>query len=260
MKVTEVLAELFDKQAIPLAWKKSNGVTMAFGELAHSDPNDQRDLDIRFFDKGNGIVELEFSIDNKFSVTGRGNANVVFATVIQAVKQFVSEHPNVHTIIFSASELSRARMYDTLAKRISREVGWHIVPHEEVVKNPQFSDLGGFGFVIQKGQAPAHRQAAQKTQHEKFKPVWYVYSLEDPNAPVVKVTGGKGYEAETFVHRTVPEYKNLDTMGTFSGHAPPSGKTNIIDAGEIKLPPKPQPRQMNSLEKALHDKLNGPAR
>jgi hypothetical protein len=256
MRANEFLLELFDKQAIPLAWSKSLHTTIATGDLAHANPNDHRDLDIRFWDEGKGVAEMEFNVDGEFTVTGAGGANVIFATVIEAVKKFITDNPKINTLRFSAQEQSRARMYDTITKRVSKSLGWHVVPHEEMIANPKFQTGGGYGFAVQKGQAPVHRAHAQATQHEKFKNIWYVYSMEDPKAPVIKITGGnKSSDVEMFVHKHNKLYQHLNAMGTFASHQPPEGRKDIIDGGEFKETPKPEPRVPTPLEQKLRDKL-----
>jgi hypothetical protein len=116
-------------------------------------------------------------------------------------------------------------------------------------------NYGSFSFAVEKGEAPEHRQAAQKPQHGEFLTVFYVYSVEDPSAPAIKIKAPNAWEAEQYVIKNVPEYKNLNVMGIITGKHP---KPNAKDLGTVpKPPPKPAPRQMSPIEKALHDKLSG---
>jgi hypothetical protein len=177
--------------------------------------------------------------------------------VISAVGEFVKSHPNVSIITFTADEQSRAKMYDTLAKRVSRQLGWHVIPYDEMAQDPKMQTVmsyGDFVFAIERGTAPEHRQAAQKPQHGEFLPIFYVYSVEDPSAPAIKIKARNANEAEYYVRRNVPEYKNLEPMGIMASKQP---RPDARDMGTApKPPPKPQPRQMNPLEKELHNKLN----
>lgn len=251
MRATEFLPELFDpKHVQPIEWDDDNHARAKLGE---------KTIHITFFETG-GHAYLEFSVDHEFQVTGRGDANAVFATVIQAVKEYVAKWKGVHTITFNASEKSRARMYDALAKRVSAQLGWHVVPYEEMMADPKYENIrkhGGYTFAIEKGAAPEHRQTAQKPQHEKFKDIWYIGSLEDTTLPVYKITGGKGWEAEQMVLRTKPEYKGFHPMGMYSRHTPPKGQ-QIIDLGEYKPPYKAPPEDPNSVGAKLRAKLDSP--
>jgi hypothetical protein len=116
---------------------------------------------------------------------------------------------------------------------------------------------GEFTFAIQKGQAPAHRQAAQKPQHGEFIPVFYVYSIELTDVPAIKITAKDGDVAEMWVRRNVPEYKNADPMGIFASKTPPKGR-KVVDMGSVPAPKKPEAQDPNSLGAQLRAKLDAP--
>ena len=257
MRAKEFLSELFHPEnAAPLEWHKSPGVTYATGQVKIG--GHDVTIDITFHDMGEGIINIEFMVGGQFELTGRGGASQVFATVIEAVREFVLTNRKVKTITFTAEEKSRARMYDSVAKRVSHKLGWHVVPHDEVMTDPKYATLrsyGAFSFAIEKGGAPVHRQAAQKPQHSKFLITYYVYSFELTELPAIKVIAKDGNVAEMFVRRNVPEYKNADPMGIFASKTPPEGRT-VVDMGEVPPePPKPAPRVPTPLEQALRDKL-----
>lgn len=255
MRVNEIINELFDKQnASFLDWEKSPGVTYANGHVTVGGHNVA--IDITFTDMDEGRVELEFMVGGQFDLTGKGGAGPVFATVIEAVKQFVAEHPKVNLFLFSAEEQSRARSYDTLAKRVARDLGWHVVPYEDLTSNKRYHGrgfgYGGFTFAIEKGQAPQHRQAAQKPQHSKFVPIFYVYSREE-DLPVYMIRANRASEAERYVVRNTPEYKTANPMGVFATTNAIPGAT---DLGTVPKPqPKPPERVLTPLEQQLRDKL-----
>ena len=96
MKITE----LFDpKHAQSIEWLDDHTARAKIGK---------KNLQTKFMEYG-GIVFLEFSIDDEFTLTGRGDANQVFATVIQAVKEYVKMWSGVHTFVFTAKEQSRGK-------------------------------------------------------------------------------------------------------------------------------------------------------
>jgi len=253
------IIELFDpKQASPLEWDYStSGVAYASGvvEIGGHEVN----IDITFSDMGNGIVNIEFMVGGSFELTGSGGASQVFATVIESVKQYVEENPKITTLTFTAEEKSRAKMYDTIAKRVAKQVGWHVVPHAELIVDPKFKTLisyGAYSFAIEKGHAPAHRQAAQKPQHGKWENIFFVYSFEHPEKPAIKLVANDGNEAENWVMKNVPLYKDEDPFAVFAKKSTPPEGRKIIDMGKLPPPePKPPERVLSPLEQKLRDKL-----
>lgn len=258
MKAIELLSELFHPEhASPLEWEKSPGVTYASGTV----PIKGHDvsIDITFADMDQGVVNIEFMVGGSFELTGSGGASQVFATVIEAVREFVLKNRKVKTITFTAEEKSRARMYDTITKRVAHKLGWHVVPYDEVMSDPKYATLrsyGSFSFAIEKGGAPAHRQAAQKPQHGGFDAVFYVYGYEQHDGPAIKIKAKKASEAENWVIKNVPELAKEHPMSIFAIKTPPAGR-KIIDMGSVPpAKPKAAPRELNPIEKALHDKLS----
>lgn len=252
MRAQEFLSELFDpNKALPYKWEHAHRARAALP--------DGRALIVNFLPQENKMFAIEFSVGDDFEMTGGGEVSTIFATVIAVVKQFIQfESRHLTALYFTAEEQSRAKMYDTLAKRVAKQVGWHVIPYDEMVQDEKYKtplSFGDFLFALEPGTAPEHRQAAQKPQHGEFMPIWYVYSVEDKTAPVIKIKAKKSIDAEYYVRKTVPEYKTLDRMGIGTGKAPP-GWGDITDMGTVKYPPKPTPRVMNPLEKALYDKLN----
>lgn len=257
MRASEFLSELFEpEQASPLEWEKATGVTYAMGVVPIS--GHEIPIDITFANTDDGKVDIEFMVGGKFNLTGKGGAAQVFATVVNAVKQFIAEHPKISIITFTAHEQSRAKMYDTLAKRVSKQVGWHVIPYDEMIANPKLhGGSGEFTFAIQRGEAPTHRQAAQKPQHGEFIPVFYVYAYENNKLPVIKIKAKKSMDAENWVIKHIPGYKDEHPMSIFATKTPPNGRSDIVDKGEV--PPPPPPRKLNDIELKLKQKLDGTA-
>lgn len=227
--------ELFDKKtAAPLEWEKGLGVTYARSTVPVGDK--QVALDITFADMEEGIIDIEFMVGGRFAITGTGGVGPVFATVVQACKEFVTEHPNVNTLTFTAGEQSRARMYDTIAKRVSKEMGWHVVPYDDVMSDPRYQEVtttGSFIFVIEKGQAPASRQDSQKPQHGEFMPIVFVYAYENPDLPAIKIKAKSRADAEAWVIKNVPGYDKEHPMSIFAIQNKPKDR-KIIDKGSVK--------------------------
>ena len=227
MRATEFLSELFSP-------KHAGHVDWPTDDMASSTINGKR-LIINFRES-EGMVQLEFNVDDEFQMTGRGDANAIFATVIEAVKEYVSNWRGVHTFVFTADERSRARMYDTIAKRVAQQLGWHVVPYDDMAIDPKYQTVlsyGDFTFAIEKGKAPEHRAHAQKPQHSDFMPVFHVISMEHPELFAVKIKAKNGNEAEQWVMNNVPEYKDEDSFGVFARKTIPTDR-QIVDKGVVK--------------------------
>ncbi|MFY8212785.1 MAG: hypothetical protein ACOVLB_08985 [Candidatus Nanopelagicus sp.] len=122
--------EAFD-QPYKLTWEKSDsGDVDAYAKL-----DDGNYLSIMFnqgWNKDNEIAwSVEFFRNNSQEVTGEGDAQRVFATVLTAIQIFIKKYkPN--KVMFSASKeveqgqnaQSRARLYDSLVTRYARSWGY----------------------------------------------------------------------------------------------------------------------------------------
>jgi len=230
MRATEFLSELIDKKlAQPITWVNPS--------IARSKLPSGREIEIHFTPEATGYVDIAFNVDREFRITGLGNADQIFATVIQGITEFVFNNPKLHTITLTANEKSRARAYDTLIKRITPDLGWHVVPHDDIIKDPKYQDAmarGGYLFAMEKGTAPEHRQPEQKPKHGTFKNVWYVNNIDDKTLPQYKVTGGeKAWPVMKYVIDNIEEYRQLNPQTIIAKHYPRPGQ-QIIDLGEYK--------------------------
>ena len=120
------LAEGFDKP-YPFTWEKSD-----FGDYdALATLDDGTPLSIMIEPEGDDEWHVRFDRNFSMGVTGEGDAQRVFATVLSAIHQFIQkEHP--WRLIFSASKdpsdaknsESRAKLYNRLIKRYARAWGY----------------------------------------------------------------------------------------------------------------------------------------
>ena len=143
-----------------------------------------------------GDWEIEFTarIENDkpptWSVTGTGNSAEVFGTVVDIIRAFLKEKKgNVRRITFAAKEGSRQGLYAKMVKRLLPN--WDISHHGE-------------SFTVT-------RQGLD----------FWVYSLEFPEIPAVKVQARNSREAEQIAIDTVPQFKNADLMGMVASARPP---------------------------------------
>jgi GNAT superfamily N-acetyltransferase len=132
MRATEFITEAFDKPYELLRWEKGD-----FGDVdAIARLDDGTFLSIMFnkgFNKDSKeeAWSVEFYRNNSQEVTGEGDQQRVFATVLSAIQTFIKKYtPN--RITFSASKeveqgqnaQSRARLYDSLVQRYARAWGF----------------------------------------------------------------------------------------------------------------------------------------
>ncbi len=124
------LTEAFD-QPYPLTWERGE-----FGMDAFTKLPDGTQLEINFNDEydgdGSEITHVEFHRGHSQSVTGEGDAQKIFATVLAAIQQFIKdERPK--RITFAADKEpgpSRANLYTRLVDRFARPMGYQVDTYE----------------------------------------------------------------------------------------------------------------------------------
>ena len=111
----------------PVTWEKSE--FGSYDALAKLD--DGTYLSIMFNNEGDDEYQIEFHRNNSQEVTGEGDAQRIFATVLNAIQEFLKKEQPYH-LIFSASKdvqlgqngKSRAKLYDRLVKRYANVWGY----------------------------------------------------------------------------------------------------------------------------------------
>lgn len=124
--VQEQVSEAFD-DPYRIKWEKSD-----FGDWdALATLSDGTYLNIMFNNEGDEEWQVEFHRNHSQEVTGEGDAQRVFATVLTAIQQFIKkEHP--WRIIFSAKQEvepgqynpSRSKLYNSLVRRYANLWGY----------------------------------------------------------------------------------------------------------------------------------------
>jgi hypothetical protein len=147
-------------------------------------------------DEAPGDWEIEFtakavSDDNPtWAVTGTGNSAEVFGTVVDIIRAFLKEKKgDVRRITFAAKEGSRQGLYSKMVKRLLPN--WDMSHHGE-------------SFTVT-------RQGLD----------FWVYSLEFPEIPAVKIQAKNSREAEQIAMTTIPQFKDADLMGMVASARPP---------------------------------------
>jgi pyrimidine deaminase RibD-like protein len=120
-------------QPYPIKWEKGDhGDVDALAQLS-----DGTYLSIMFneeySDWGDGEIHVEFHRNNSQEVTGEGDAQRVFATVLTAIQQYIKKY-KPSKLTFSASKevepgqnsQSRAKLYDRLVQRYAASWGYRV--------------------------------------------------------------------------------------------------------------------------------------
>lgn len=133
--VKQGVAEAFDQ---PYRSKTEKSESGSFDVLAKLP--DGTNLSIMFNHEGNDEWQVEFYRNNSQEVTGEGDAQRIFATVLNAIQKFITKHKPAH-LTFAASKetdptvyyepgvpqpnpASRAKLYDRLVQRYAKAWGY----------------------------------------------------------------------------------------------------------------------------------------
>ena len=73
-----------------------------------------------------GISDAAFSVNGEYEMTGEGDAFRILATVVKIITEFMDNHPEIKSIIFSSTnaEPSKLRVYARLVKKYA--AGYHV--------------------------------------------------------------------------------------------------------------------------------------
>ena len=136
----ESLDEAFD-QPYPMSWEKSEADD-SMDALARLPDGSNLSImfNMEYDEEGEEVIQVEFHRNNSQEVTGDGDAQRVFATVLSAIQQFIVKYKPLK-IYFSASKEpapmrlsspagakanseSRAKLYDRLVLRYAKSWGY----------------------------------------------------------------------------------------------------------------------------------------
>ena len=137
MRAQEFVTEAFDQPYKTKSEKSDYGDVDMLAKLP-----DGTNLSIMFNqeygDEGEEVVQVEFYRNNSQEVTGEGDAQRIFATVLDAIQKYIKKY-KPQRLSFSASKEvdmdaddsganfnpeSRAKLYDRLVQRYSKALGY----------------------------------------------------------------------------------------------------------------------------------------
>ena len=144
------VAEAFD-QPYAMKWEKSEADDSMDALVRLPDGSNLSIMfNMDYDEEGEEVVQAEFWRNNSQEVTGEGDAQRIFATVLAAIQQYIKKH-KPKRLSFSASKEvdmdpafdkfnpeSRAKLYDRLVQRYARAWGYkafradigHVVQYE----------------------------------------------------------------------------------------------------------------------------------
>ena len=135
--IERVLDEAFD-QPYSMTWEKSEADESMDALVRLPDGSNLSIMfNMEYDNEGNEVVLVEFWRNNSQEVTGDGDAQRIFATVLAAIQQYIKKY-KPQRLSFSASKAvdmdaddvehfnpeSRAKLYDRLVQRYSRAWGY----------------------------------------------------------------------------------------------------------------------------------------
>ena len=135
------LNELFSRE-YPITWDRSS----ARFKTANGRPG-VVSFDADDPDEGDySLVDVEFSVQDEFGVTGQGDAAAIFATVFTAIKDYIAAK-NPDFITFNAKEPSRQKLYSRMVGRLPGYQQVQVDPHSISVQLPMGFDDTSFMLV-----------------------------------------------------------------------------------------------------------------
>jgi hypothetical protein len=123
MRAIDFISELYEPESsFPLNWYPSHHPNEA---SARAYDRNKGYIDIKFTPilDSDDMVEVEFSRNDSYDMTGGGDANRVLGTVLQAFREYLQGYqPKI--LLFSAKGSSRSKVYQNLIKRFASTVGY----------------------------------------------------------------------------------------------------------------------------------------
>jgi len=123
MRAIDFISELYEPEtSFPLNWYPSHDPSEA---SARAYDRNKGYIDIKFTPilGSDDMVEVEFSRNDSYDMTGGGDANRVLGTVLQAFREYLQGYqPKI--LVFSAKGASRSKVYQNLIKRFASTVGY----------------------------------------------------------------------------------------------------------------------------------------
>lgn len=149
----ESLTELYEPEnSFPLNWYPSSDPKEA---SARAYDRNKGYIDIKFTPVTDDSVEVEFSRNDSYDMTGGGDASRVLGTVLEAFREYLKGYqPKI--LIFSSKGQSRSKVYQNLINRFASTVGYKQFDTKKLSPEAQerLAFSGGDVMVLRKMHQP----------------------------------------------------------------------------------------------------------
>ena len=205
-RVAKLMKEAFDQPYQTKSEKSESGSYDVLAKLP-----DGTNLSIMFNNEGDDEWQVEFYRNNSQEVTGGGDAQRVFATVLNAIQKFIKKH-KPQLLRFSASKevepgqnsQSRAKLYDRLVQRYANAWGYEMYQEDH-------------GDQVTYELTPSRQGVAEEELTELFSPgkAWKWSFTGSEEAVAVFHVGEIPYMFRAYTYSDTPgvwevEFKNAE--------------------------------------------------
>lgn len=148
MRSAEFVTEVFEPTAaFELEWDES----FAPDEL-HAMAYDRqgRIINIGFVPISGDAVDIEFTRGGSHDITGRGDAERVFGTVLKAIQIYLARYRQPDYVLFSGKESSRNKLYLRLVARYAAQFGYRTITQNQLPDELRTMSLPQDVFILTK--------------------------------------------------------------------------------------------------------------
>jgi hypothetical protein len=165
MKITEIITEVFNPEtSFPIEWDDQHGPAEMRGRAYDRQGGF---IDIKFIALRNDVVEVEFSRNDSYDMTGAGDANRVLATILEAFREYLRGYqPKI--FVFSAKGGSRSRVYQSMIQRFAAGAGYKQFDTAKLSDKAR-KQLGHSGSDVMVLRRAAVEEAFDQPYKTKFK-------------------------------------------------------------------------------------------
>lgn len=226
MRANEFIVEAFT-QPYPITWEKSE--YGSYDALARLDDGSNLSINFNLESGGpEGMDEdwhVEFWRDNSLGVTGQGDAYKIFATVMQAIQEFIQEE-QPETIVFSASKEvepgqnpnSRASLYKRLVQRYAQSWGYKVQSSDQgkdvVFKLDRIDSINEISrdrlerYLDRANRQVDTRQERMARARARLNTSYEIYHAKTPNKVVDRFEADTPADAQRYYQDYIERYES----------------------------------------------------
>jgi len=171
--------EILDKEsASNLTWKGGESNELYQGYTATAQDKNNNTLKYNFYEFPKyDLTAIEFSRavgpwGDNYSIDKAGDQYTVFATLLQAIKDYLGNVKNPEYIFFAAKEPSRVKLYQTFVNRFANKFGYKQISADNIPRAVSFTlySSNDTPFLLQKVGAVKEASGYIPSEKEKNDP------------------------------------------------------------------------------------------